>query len=125
MRRGRMSWLDRLGAQRHGRVLAAIDARVGTARDLYDQVNLRRAVSFSTFRRFVSTRRRDRAIRSQGGTTQKTKPIRADEVKAAVFRSVIDLLDAGRFNASMLREVRLLLVELGRLPGVSDKGNQT
>jgi len=125
MRRGRISWLDRLGAQRRGRVLAAIDARVGTARDLYDQLNLQRAVCFSTFRRFVGTRHRDRAIRSQGGTTQKTEPIGADEIKAAVFRSVIVLLDAGRFNASMLREVRLLLAEVARLPGAGDKGNQT
>jgi nucleoid DNA-binding protein len=124
MRRGRVSWVDRLGAERRERVLAAIDARAGTARDTYDQLNLQRVVCFGTFRRFLSRRRRERGIRHEGNTLQTGKPIGIDELKAATFRAVVELLDAGRFNASMLREARLLLREVARLSAAGEEGGR-
>jgi nucleoid DNA-binding protein len=124
MRSGRISWLDRLGAQRRDRVLAAIDAHAGSARDIYDRLNLQQAVRFATFRRCLSKRRRDRAIRHEGKTLRTGKPIRIADVKAAAFRAVVELLDAGRFNASMLREARLLLREVARLSAAGEEGGR-
>jgi hypothetical protein len=63
MKRGRLSWFERLTDTQQRAVTAAIDPGVESARDIFDRLNLQRFTRRRTFRTFVTARRRERAAR--------------------------------------------------------------
>ena len=76
MKRGRTSWLIKLSPAVRRRVYAAIDADQPSAREIYNQYNLRRFTPFNTFRKTYTQRRKalaDRMVRAAESESSESK----------------------------------------------------
>lgn len=64
---GRKPWFTQLSRAEQQMILAQIDAGAGSAREIFDRLNLQRYCRSATFREFVTLRKRERAARREDG----------------------------------------------------------
>jgi len=95
--------------------LAQIDAGAGSAREIFDRLNLQRYCRSATFREFVMLRKRERAARRE----ESDQPVGDESVSLEALEKALlvhlqRMLVRGTVRPSLLGETRLLLKELDR-----------
>jgi hypothetical protein len=126
MKRGRAHWHDQLGPAMRRRMLEGIDAP-GSAKAVYDRLNLDRYCALATFRRFAAARRHAQAARQQAtdgiagerpetvaGLRSRTAGLDLEEIEVELLKNVQAHLAAGTLKPYLLAETRLFLKELER-----------
>ena len=94
-------------------VTEGIDSDAESAAEIFNRLNLRRFCSSRTFRDFVQRRRQERLARGGSGReAPEPKPVTLDDVEQSLLVRLKEALDAGRARGSLVRECRLLLVEI-------------
>ena len=115
MKGGRKPWFTQLGRVEQQTILAQIDAGAGSAREIFNGLNLERYCRPATFREFVTLRKRERAARREdSGQLTGDESVSLEALEKALLLYLQRALVRGTVRPSLLGETRLLLKELDR-----------